>query len=80
MATRMAHLGIAPHVIEAIRNHVSGHKHGMHGIYNRADYTVQKRHAICQTSAKICTHNLKPITLSVHLFQHRAEQFPCRLS
>jgi hypothetical protein len=25
---------------------VSGHKHGVHGIYNRADYDVQKRHAL----------------------------------
>ena len=47
MATRMAEdLQIAPHVVEAVLNHVSGHKHGVHGIYNRADYPVQMRQAL----------------------------------
>jgi len=45
-ATRMAELGIAPHIIEAILNHVSGHKAGVAGIYNRAAYETQKRHAL----------------------------------
>jgi integrase len=46
MATRMAELGIAPpHIIEAILNH-SGHKTGVHGIYNRATYEPQKRIAL----------------------------------
>jgi integrase len=45
-ATKMADMGIAPHIIEAVLNHVSGHKHGVAGIYNRADYDVQKRHAL----------------------------------
>ena len=35
-ATRMADLGVQPHVIEAILNHVSGHKAGVAGIYNRS--------------------------------------------
>ena len=37
-ATRMADIGIQPHVIEALLNHVSGHKGGVAGIYNRAQY------------------------------------------
>jgi integrase len=46
-ATHMAEeLEISPHIIEAVLNHVSGHKHGVAGIYNRADYEVQKRHAL----------------------------------
>jgi integrase len=45
MATKMAEMNIAPHVIEACLNHVSGHKHGVHGVYNRSDYSAQKRHA-----------------------------------
>jgi integrase len=45
-ATKMAELGIAPHLIEAVLNHVSGHKHGVAGIYNRATYEPQKKHAL----------------------------------
>jgi hypothetical protein len=41
-ATGMAEIGIQPHVIEAILNHVSGHKGGIAGIYNRAQYTADK--------------------------------------
>src|SRR5262249_42440820 len=36
VATRMAELGVQPHIIEAVLNHVSGHKGGVAGIYNRA--------------------------------------------
>ena len=46
VATHMADMGIAPHIIEAILNHVSGHKRGVAGVYNRADYEIQKRHAL----------------------------------
>lgn len=45
-ATRMADLGIAPHVIEAVLNHVSGHKGGIAGIYNRALYSAEKGQAL----------------------------------
>ena len=46
-ATRMAEdLNIPPHVIEAVLNHVSGHKHGVHGIYNRSSYNSQKAQAL----------------------------------
>lgn len=45
-ATRMADLGIQPHVIEAILNHVSGHKSGVAGIYNRSTYASEKRAAL----------------------------------
>ena len=38
VATRMADLGVLPHVIEALTNHVSGHKGGVAGIYNRSSY------------------------------------------
>ncbi len=46
VATRMADLGVLPHVIEATLNHISGHKAGVAGIYNRALYTAEKRHAL----------------------------------
>jgi integrase len=45
-ATMMAELGILPHIIEAILNHVSGHKSGVAGIYNRARYTDEMRAAL----------------------------------
>ena len=46
MATRLAELGVQPHVIEAVLNHVSGHKAGVAGIYNRALYAAEKRQAL----------------------------------
>jgi integrase len=45
-ATRMADLGVQPHIIEAVLNHMSGHKAGVAGIYNRAAYTEEKRAAL----------------------------------
>jgi integrase len=45
-ATGMAELGIAPHVIEAILNHRSGHRAGVAGIYNRATYDAEIKRAL----------------------------------
>jgi integrase len=46
-ATGMAEkIGIAPHIIEAVLNHVSGHKGGVAGVYNRAIYAEEKRSAL----------------------------------
>jgi integrase len=46
-ATVMAEkLGVLPHVIEAVLNHVSGHKAGVAGIYNRATYEREVRSAL----------------------------------
>ena len=44
--TGMAELGVAPHVVEAVVNHVSGHKSGVAGIYNRATYETERRAAL----------------------------------
>ena len=46
VATRMAELGVQPHIIEAVLNHVSGHKGGIAGVYNRATYDREKREAL----------------------------------
>jgi integrase len=46
VATRMADIGVQPHVIEAVLNHVSGHKAGVAGIYNRSTYATEKRAAL----------------------------------
>ena len=45
-ATGMAELGIQPHIIEAVLNHVSGHKPGVAGIYNRSTYEREIRNAL----------------------------------
>jgi integrase len=43
VATRMADLGVQPHIIEQILNHQSGHKRGPAGIYNRSSYEREVR-------------------------------------
>jgi integrase len=45
-ATGMAEVGVQPHIIEAVLNHVSGHKAGVAGIYNRARYEGEMREAL----------------------------------
>jgi len=45
-ATRLGDLGIQPHVVEALLNHISGSKSGVAGIYNRATYAAEKRQAV----------------------------------
>jgi integrase len=44
--THCAEIGIAPHIIEAAVNHVSGHRAGVAGTYNRALYTREIRIAL----------------------------------
>jgi hypothetical protein len=46
VATGMANLGVLPHVIEAVLNHVSGTKAGVAGIYNRSSYEREVRAAL----------------------------------
>ena len=45
--TLMGERGIAPpHIVEAIVNHVSGHKAGVAGVYNKAIYLEERRQAL----------------------------------
>jgi integrase len=73
-ATGMADIGIAPHIIEEILNHRSGHKSGIAGVYNRSNYAREVRNALAfwadhisslveaQGERKILAlHNRKPI-------------------
>jgi integrase len=46
VSTHMANNGVQPHIIEAVLNHVSGHKAGVAGIYNRATYAAEKAAAL----------------------------------
>jgi integrase len=48
VATGMADIGIQPHIIEAVLNPVSGHKGGIAGIYNRAEYAAEKAQALAR--------------------------------
>ena len=42
----MAEIGIQPHIVEAVFNHASGHKGGIAGVYNHAEYEAEKREAL----------------------------------
>lgn len=46
VATGMAAMDIAPHIIEAVLNHISGFKAGVAGVYNRNTYEPEKRRAL----------------------------------
>lgn len=48
VATRMCDIGIMPFIVEQILNHVSGHKAGPAGIYNRSTYPNEVRAALAQ--------------------------------
>ena len=54
-ATQMAELGVLPHIIEACLNHISGHKSGVAGVYNRATYLPEKKKAFDQWAHHIKT-------------------------
>jgi integrase len=50
-ATVMAdRLGVLPHIVEAILNHVKGHRSGVAGVYNRAKYLEEMRTALTRWS------------------------------
>ena len=67
VATRMADLGVDPHVIEAVFNHVSGVRSGVAGIYNRALYSNEKRaRSACGASMSILLWPFKSAKLSSH--------------
>jgi hypothetical protein len=50
MATHACETGIAPHIIEVLLNHISGHKASVAGIYNRAAHAPEKKAALEQWS------------------------------
>jgi integrase len=56
MATRMhEELSLAPHIVEAVLNHVSGHKAGVAGTYNWATYERAKRTALVRWAEYVRT-------------------------
>jgi integrase len=58
VASGMARLGVAPHVIEKVLNHVSGQISGVAAVYNRHGYQTEKREALSQWAAHL--ENLMP--------------------
>jgi integrase len=49
VSTRMHDdLQVQPHIVEAVLNHVSGHKGGVAGVYNKATYAKEKAIALAQ--------------------------------
>ena len=52
-ATAMGELGISPHVIEGVLNHVSGFRHGVAGLYNLARLEGPIRHALTVWNAHV---------------------------
>jgi len=54
-ATGMADLGVQPHVVEAVLNHVSGHKAGVAGVYNRSSYAADKSAALTLWASHVTT-------------------------
>lgn len=53
--TGMAELGVAPHIVEACVNHVSGAKSGIAGVYNKAVYAPEKKAALERWAAHVET-------------------------
>jgi hypothetical protein len=46
-------LGVLPYIVEAVLNHVSGHKAGVAGVYNRAQYEGEVRDALTRWAAHV---------------------------
>jgi integrase len=53
VATRMADIGVQPHVIEAVLNHYSGHRAGVAGVYNRSPYACEAKQALARWSKHV---------------------------
>ena len=51
----MADIGIAPHIVEQILNHQSGHRAGVAGTYNRSSYEREVRAALALWSDHVRT-------------------------
>ena len=53
VATRMAEIGIPPHIIEAVLNHYGGHRAGVAGVYNRSPYEREVKAALARWSEHV---------------------------
>lgn len=55
LATNMAALGVAPHVVERLLNHASGTISGVAAIYNRYSFQPEMRDAMTKWEARLTT-------------------------
>ncbi len=59
-STRLHELGVQPHIVESLLNHVGGHKAGVAGVYNRATYDEPRRKSLedweCCMAANLRRH------------------------
>lgn len=53
VATGMAEMDVGPHIVEAVLNHISGHRSGVAGVYNHAEYLPQRRAALLAWERKL---------------------------
>jgi len=53
VATKMADIGIQPHIVEAVLNHYSGHRAGVAGVYNRSPYEREVKAALIRWSEQM---------------------------
>ena len=53
VATGMIDIGVAPHIVEAVLNHFSGHRSGVAGIYNRSSYAAEKAEALAKWDRRV---------------------------
>jgi integrase len=53
VATKLADLGVLPHVVEEILGHVSGHKRGVAGVYNKSVYKNEVRTALALWESRV---------------------------
>jgi integrase len=67
LVTQLSELGVAPHIVEAIVNHVGPHKAGIAGVYNHAEYLEERRKALDEWAEHIlalvekqAVHQAKP--------------------
>jgi integrase len=55
VTTFMAQMGIAPHVVDKLLNHVSGAIRGVAAVYNRHSYTDERRRALDAWTRRLAT-------------------------
>jgi hypothetical protein len=48
VATGLGELGIQPHIVESVLNHVSGSKRGVAGVYNKSAYAAEVATALAR--------------------------------
>jgi integrase len=53
VSTGLGDIGVQPHIVEAVLNHISGSKAGVAGIYNKAAYEKEKEEALTIWAARL---------------------------